>query len=103
EGEVAGGRFRRAGLVVELPVEDGPAILAVRPEALALSASDAGAARVHRVTDYGTHGLVDLDLEDGTRLKSMVSPPALVGSGPRAALAPKAVAAYRGDARIYRS
>jgi len=103
EGEVAGGRFRRAGLAVELPVEDGPAILAVRPEALELSASDAGAARVHRVTDYGTHGLVDLDLEDGTRLKSMVSHPDLFGSGQRVALAPKAVAAYRGDTRIYRS
>ncbi|MFC3706294.1 ABC transporter ATP-binding protein [Devosia honganensis] len=103
EGEVSGGRFRRAGLAVELPVADGPAILAVRPEALELSASDAGAARVHRVTDYGTHGLVDLDLEDGTRLKSMVSHPDLFGSGQRVALAPKAVAAYRGDVRIYRS
>src|SRR5690606_35290485 len=75
EGQVRDGRFERAGLVAAMPIPDGPATLAVRPEALDLESVADGAARVHRVTDYGTHGLVDLDLGDGTRLKSMVAHP----------------------------
>ena len=36
EGHVAGGTFTRAGLSVPLPIPDGPAILAVRPEVLGI-------------------------------------------------------------------
>ncbi len=72
EGTVAAGAFRHAGFTLPVPIPDGPATLAVRPEALAIArAEGAGAATVHRVTDYGTHAIVDLELADGVRLKSM--------------------------------
>ena len=29
-------------------------------------------AKIHRVTDYGTHAIVDIELPDGVRLKAMV-------------------------------
>ncbi|MNT93793.1 TOBE domain protein [compost metagenome] len=77
--------------------------MAIRPEVLDLTASDGGVAVVHRVTDYGTHGLVDLDLSDGTRLKSMVAHPDLFSAGQKVDLQPKAIAAYRNNARVYRS
>ncbi|WP_323013475.1 ABC transporter ATP-binding protein [Devosia sp.] len=102
EGQVANGVFTRPGMRVPLPVADGAAILAVRPEALEIAAAADGEAHVHRVTDYGTHGLVDLDLGDGTRLKSMVSHPDLFQPGQGVHLTPRAVAAYRDNAQIYR-
>src|SRR5690606_4702930 len=55
EGHVANGRFTRAGVSVPLAVADGPATLAVRPEALDLAAAEPGQAHVHRITDFGTH------------------------------------------------
>ncbi|MCP8884376.1 ABC transporter ATP-binding protein [Devosia sp. XJ19-1] len=103
EGEVSNGHFKRAGFAVDMPIADGPAVLAVRPEALDLTAAEPGTARVHRVTDYGTHGLVDLDLRDGTRLKSMVAHPDLFKPGQGVDLRPQAVSAYRDNQRAYRS
>ncbi len=103
EGTVTSGTFTRGNFSVPLPVADGEATLAVRPESLDLVAADHGVAKVHRVTDYGTHGLVYLDLDDGTRLKAMVSHPDLFGNGQRVNPMPRELAAYRGDARIYRS
>ncbi len=103
EGQVSNGRFEHAGFAVDMPIADGPATLAVRPEALDLVASEPGTARVHRVTDYGTHGLVDLDLSDGTRLKAMVAHPDLFSAGQGVDLKPRAVSAYRDNARAYRS
>jgi putative spermidine/putrescine transport system ATP-binding protein len=103
DGAVSDGKFTRDGFTAELPVGDGPALLAVRPEALDLVAAESGQARVHRVTDYGTHGLVDLELNDGTRLKSMVSHPDLFQAGQGVDLKPRAVAAFRDDAQIFRS
>lgn len=103
EGEVSAGLFRRGGFEVALPIPDGPATLAVRPEALGLEAAMDGAALVHRVTDYGTHGLVDLDLADGTRLKAMVAHPDLFKSGQKVAPRPQSIAAYRDNACVYRS
>jgi putative spermidine/putrescine transport system ATP-binding protein len=103
EGTVSNGRFERVGFAVDMPIADGPAILAVRPEALDLVASETGVARVHRVTDYGTHGLVDLDLKDGTRIKSMVAHPDLFSAGQGVDLKPQAISAYRDNKRAYRS
>src|SRR5690606_22505625 len=40
EGEVTNGVFNRAGLSVPMPISDGPATLAVRPEALDLVAAE---------------------------------------------------------------
>ena len=104
EGNVNGGTFSRPGFSHKLPAGDGPAIFAVRPEALAITpATGAGAARVHRVTDYGTHGLVDLELKDGLRLKSMVPEARDWKAGQPVDIAPRAFAAYRDDAVLYRS
>ncbi len=103
EGEVSNGIFVRSALTVPLPIADGPATLAIRPEALDLSASDIPKASVHRVTDYGSHGLVDLDLADGTRVKSMVAHPDMLRAGQGVDLLPRAFAAYRNNQQIYRS
>src|SRR5690606_34321717 len=66
DGNVAGGRFVHSAFSVPVPVGDGPAVLAVRPEALAIApATDAPMATIHRVTDYGTHAMVDVELPDG--------------------------------------
>ena len=104
EGAVSNGVFNRAGFSFPLPVADGPAILAIRPEALDLTAvAENGQAKVHRVTDYGTHGLVDLELPDATRLKASVAHPDLFKTGQSVVLTPRAVAAYRDHALIHRS
>lgn len=103
EGRVSGGKFEHSGFVVDLPIGDGAATLAVRPEALDLVADESGPAVVHRVTDFGTHGLVDLHLADKTRLKAMVDHPDLFQTEQKVALKPRAIAAYRDNLRVYRS
>ncbi|MEB2845170.1 ATP-binding cassette domain-containing protein [Rhizobiales bacterium RZME27] len=103
DGEVRNGYFMRSDLTVQLQVPDGPATLAIRPESLDVTASDTPKASVHRVTDYGSHGLVDLDLADGTRLKSMVAHPDLFRAGQGVDVFPRAIAAYRDNQQIYRS
>ncbi|HVY51947.1 MAG TPA: ABC transporter ATP-binding protein [Devosia sp.] len=104
EGVAANGVFTRDGFTSPLPVADGPVIFAVRPEALGIfPATAAGAAKIHRVTDYGTHAIVDLELADGTRLKSMVPEARDWKAGQPVDLKPRAFAAYRDNACIYRS
>ena len=103
EGNVAGGTFTRTGFCLPLPISDGPATLAVRPEVLGLVGSNgSGVARIHRVTDYGTHAIVDVDLADGVRLKSMVPDARSFAAGQAVDLMPRAVAAYRDNAVVYR-
>ena len=104
DGTVSNGTFAHSAFRVPLPVGDGPAILAVRPEALEIAqASGAGMATIHRVTDYGTHAIVDIDLPDGVRLKSMVEDARKWGAGQAVDLHPRAFAAYRDNAAIHRS
>jgi putative spermidine/putrescine transport system ATP-binding protein len=104
EGAVANGTFTHSGFTVPLPVGDGVATLAVRPEALEIvSANGGGMARIHRVTDYGTHAIVDIELPDGTRLKSMTSEARDWSHGQPVDLKPRAFAAYRDNAAIHRS
>ncbi|MBO0662512.1 ABC transporter ATP-binding protein [Jiella sp. MQZ9-1] len=102
EGQVMRGAFTRAGIRVPLPVADGPATLAVRPEALDLIAAEPGQAQVHRITDFGTHGIVDLELSDGTRLKSMATQPNALRPGQGVDLVPRALTVYRESREIYR-
>jgi putative spermidine/putrescine transport system ATP-binding protein len=104
EGAVANGTFTHSGFAVPLPVGDGAVTLAVRPEALEIvAANGAGMAKIHRVTDYGTHAIVDIELPDGTRLKSMTSEARDWSHGQSIDLRPRAFAAYRDNAAIHRS
>ena len=84
-----------------LPVADGPAILAMRPESISLTGGNQ--AKIHRVTDYGTHGLVDIDLPDGTRIKSMIGNARAFEAGQSVDIKPSAIAAYRDNAVIHRT
>jgi putative spermidine/putrescine transport system ATP-binding protein len=104
EGRVAEGRFRHAAFDLPAPVAEGPALLAVRPEALdiAAAAGQAGAA-IHRVTDFGTHAIVDIDLASGERIKAMVPDARAWRTGAPVALGPRAFALYRDDAVLHRS
>jgi putative spermidine/putrescine transport system ATP-binding protein len=101
EGAANGGTFTRGPFSVPLQVGDGPATLAVRPEALGLAAGSMG--DIHRVTDFGTHGIVDVDLPDGFRFKAMVPEAREWKAGQKVDLKPRAFSAYRDNAVIYRS
>ncbi|SIQ03340.1 putative spermidine/putrescine transport system ATP-binding protein [Rhizobium sp. RU35A] len=93
---VEGGTFRHPEMSVAIGAQDGPAVLAVRPEALGLVAAEGGAGvTVVRSTDFGSHIMVDVELSDGTRLKAMTSPAMRWERGTRARLVPSAYALYR--------
>jgi putative spermidine/putrescine transport system ATP-binding protein len=101
EGGVSNGTFTRGPFSVPLHVGDGPVTLAVRPEALGLVPGNI--AEIHRVTDFGTHGIVDVDLPDGFRFKAMVPEAREWKAGQKVDLKPRAFSAYRDNAMIYRS
>ena len=104
DGEVRNGHMTIAGISVAAPIADGPATLAVRPEFLALSrTSDADAPLVHRVIDYGTHLMVDIELKTGERLKAMTAPAEGWTAGTRLNLVPRESAIYRDGALAYRA
>jgi putative spermidine/putrescine transport system ATP-binding protein len=104
DGIVGNGTFAHSAFKLPLPVGDGPATLAVRPEALDIvAAQGTGMAKIHRVTDYGTHAIVDIELPDGVRLKAMVSEARNWLPGQAVDLKPRAFAAYRDNAAIHRS
>jgi putative spermidine/putrescine transport system ATP-binding protein len=103
DGVVEGGVFRHPGLDLAMPVADGPATLAVRPEALGIAAATSAAAVIHRVTDYGTHAIVDIDLADGLRLKAMAPDARAWAAGTAVALSPQAFAVYRDNVAIHRA
>ena len=101
EGRIGAGAFRHAGLAVPVSAPDGPATLAVRPEALEIAAGTS--ATIHRVTDYGAHAVVDLELPDGLRLKSQVPDARAWQAGAAVDLHPRAFAVYRDNAAIHRT
>ena len=103
DGAIANNTFTHSGFTVPLAAPDGPATLAVRPEALSIvPAVGQGMAKIHRVTDYGTHAVVDIELPDGIRLKSMVTEARDWSAKQPVDLKPRAFAAYRDNAAIYR-
>jgi putative spermidine/putrescine transport system ATP-binding protein len=103
-GEVRGGRMMAGGMNVPVPLPDGPAILAVRPEFLDLGHADASDAPVaHRVIDYGTHLMVDIELPGGERLKAMAAPNEGWKAGAKLTLRPREIAVYRDGVVAYRS
>jgi putative spermidine/putrescine transport system ATP-binding protein len=104
EGAVEGGTFCHTAFGIALPVSDGPVTFAVRPEALGIAAAaGSGAAKVHRVTDYGSHAIVDLELTDGIRLKAQVPEARDWTAGQPVDLLPHVFAAYRDNKAVYRS
>ena len=104
EGEVRNGRLAAAGMDVATPLPDGPALLAVRPEFLALSRSDAAdAPMAHRVIDYGTHLMIDIDFPGNLRVKAMAAPNEGWKAGMKLGLTPREYAVYRDNVVVYRS
>ena len=103
DGVVEDGVFRHPGLDLAMVVANGPATLAVRPEALAITKAPGATAVIHRVTDFGTHAIVDIDLTDALRLKAMVPDARAWAAGNTVALAPRAFALYRDNAVLHRA
>jgi putative spermidine/putrescine transport system ATP-binding protein len=95
-GEVAGGRFVQGAMVLAAPVADGPALLAVRPEALAVSFGT-GAGRLHRVTDFGSHAVAEIDLPEGTRVKAHLPEAPDAAPGMPVTVTPRRHTLYRDD------
>ncbi len=103
-GEVRSGRFQHTWLDVGAPIPDGPAILAVRPEAMGLEPSQrADAALVHRAVDFGTHSMVDVTINGDQRIKAMVGPDEYVADGQRVALFPHRYIVFRDGEVAFRS
>ena len=98
--DMRGGVSDHPLFAVRATVPDGPVELAIRPEALTLRPVRGTGARVHRVTDYGTHLLVDVDLPDSGRLKAMCPPSARYETDQEVALDASHVALFRGDAKL---
>ncbi|KAB0678506.1 ABC transporter ATP-binding protein [Aureimonas leprariae] len=96
--EFRNGRAERPDFPVSAAVPDGPASLAIRPEAVTLRRSDApGHARVHRAVDFGTHLAIDLELADGTRFKATVPPGERWAAGEAALPAVAGCLVFRGE------
>ncbi|MCA0941821.1 ABC transporter ATP-binding protein [Salipiger pacificus] len=98
--DMRGGVSDHPLFAVRATVPDGPVELAIRPEALTLRPARGTGARVHRVTDYGTHLLVDVDLPEGDRIKAMCPPGARFAAGEEVAPEAGHVALFRGDAKL---
>lgn len=104
DGDVTGGVFRHPLLSVAAPVPDGPAILAVRPEAVALRHSrDQSAVPVHRAVDFGTHAIVDVLLSEERRLKAMVGPEEVFQAGEQVEILLRTYALFRDERAVFRS
>ena len=104
EGNVARAKISQSTYSNALAILVGFVFFVVCFVALGITpATGAGSAKIHRVTDYGTHGIVDLELVDGTRLKSMVPEARDWKAEQPVDLKPRAHAAYRDNAVVYRS
>lgn len=101
--EVRNGRFQHPDFPLPAPIADGPAILAVRPEALAVETGGGrGGARVHRMVDHGTHVMADIDLPDRTRLKALLPHQTLADGQDGVSVSVGRYALYRDNAVVHR-
>ncbi|MCO5732958.1 ABC transporter ATP-binding protein [Rhizobium sp. SSA_523] len=101
---VEAGRFHHSDFPLPVAVQDGPAVLALRPEALRLARSlSPDAATVTRVTDFGSHIMVDVELSDQTRIKTMTAPDSRWQRGDHVSLVASDFALYRNNALLIRS
>ncbi len=104
ESEIRNGVCMHPFFGFHIPVSDGPVTLAMRPEAIEVSPDGRPAiATVHRVTDFGTHKIVDIDLVDGTRLKAMAAPGEIIRAGMVVAFNCSHVFVFRDNALIHQS
>lgn len=94
--------FMSSSLSAQL--QDGPATLAFRPESITLQVSSKpDAATVHRAIDFGTHKLVDLVMNDGTRIKAMTPPAFIWARGMMVDVQLSAYRVYRDNVVAYQS
>ncbi|MGR6429417.1 ABC transporter ATP-binding protein [Rhizobium sp. PAMB 3174] len=104
KGQVRSGYFDHPLFPVAVHAPDGPATLAVRPEAIRLDPARNGtAASIHRATDFGTHLIADVDLTDGTRLKAMTAPGRQMTQGMFVTPTISAYSLFRDNRIIFRS
>jgi len=104
ETEVRNGICTHPLFSFPIPVADGKVTLAVRPEALTVRSTNRPAeATVHRVTDFGTHKIVDIDLAGGDRLKAMVAPSDMIRAGMFVTPSCSGFFAFRDNALIHQS
>ncbi len=102
--EVRNGRFLHDDLGLPVPINDGAATLAIRPEELVLTATrDENSAVVIRCTDFGSYHVVDLQLADGQCLKAMTGPASRWRKGDRVAVLVNSYAVFRDQACAYLS
>jgi putative spermidine/putrescine transport system ATP-binding protein len=104
QSEVRLGRFHHADLGLPVPLNDGEATLAIRPEDVVLTATrDETSAVVTRFTDFGSYHLVDVQLADGNRMKAMTAPASRWRKGDRVAVLVNSYAAFRNQQLAYTS
>lgn len=104
EAEIRNGVCSHPLFNFPIPVADGKVTLAMRPEALTVrSANRPAEATVHRVTDFGTHKIVDIDLAGGVRLKAMVAPSDVIRAGMHVTPSCSGFFAFRDNALIHQS
>ncbi len=100
-GRVERGRFRHANLEVAVPVPDGEGLLAIRPEALGLRPGPGGG-QVHRMTDYGSHVVVEVTGDAGQRFRALMAADPGLPPGAPVRLAPSQATLYRDNAVAWR-
>jgi putative spermidine/putrescine transport system ATP-binding protein len=104
ESEIRNGVCTHPLFGFSIPVADGPVTLAMRPEALTVRpVSRPADATVHRVSDFGTHKIVDIDLADGIRLKAMFAPTDMIRAGMAVTTSCSGFFAFRDNALIHQS
>jgi putative spermidine/putrescine transport system ATP-binding protein len=105
DGTVENGTFALPGLLSRVPVEDGPGTLAFRPEDVGLSEPVNGEAglKVHRIIDFGSHAVVELDLAGGKRVKAQVKSADGLQPGQPVGLTARRIAFYRDNRVLHRS
>lgn len=104
--EIRGGSADLGGMRIALPLPDGPARLAIRPEDLVLDKPDetsgtVPSARTTRVTDFGTHLAVELALPDGRGLKARAAADRHLSAGMHLIPRPRRVSVYRKGRLVY--
>lgn len=100
-GEVKAGRFLAEGFALSASIPDGPALLAVRPEAVAVEPGQ-GPGRLHRATDFGSHVVLEIDLPDGVRIKALQNAVPAISQGAPVTLTARSWQLFRQDRVVFR-